>query len=219
MRVLVFGDSITQGYWDTDGGWVDRIRKHFDSLQVADLQNNDEPTIFNLGISADNSQNILQRIEAETVARTRHGNLPVIIIQIGVNDSSTDNQTIDESVRISIEDYELNLREIIKKAQPVSSKIIFVGLSACDEARTTPVSWGDFHYTNEALKSYEDVMKAIAEEHKLPFIPIFDEFKKAIDSGEDFLPDGLHPNNDGHKFIAEQVTSKLQELLTKRNSV
>lgn len=213
MRVLVFGDSITQGYWDTDGGWVDRIRKYFDEIQVTDLQNKDEPTIFNLGISADNSQNILQRIEAETVARTRHGNLPVIIIQIGVNDSSTDNQTIDESVRISIEDYELNLREIIKKAQPISSNIVLVGLSACDEARTTPVSWGDYHYTNTAIKSYEDVMKSIAAEHKLPFIPVFDEFKKAIDEGKDFLPDGLHPNNEGHQFIADIVRPKFEELL------
>jgi hypothetical protein len=73
MRVLVFGDSITQGYWDTDGGWVDRIRRHFDTIQATDLQDNDEPTIFNLGISADNSRNILERIETETISRTRHG--------------------------------------------------------------------------------------------------------------------------------------------------
>jgi lysophospholipase L1-like esterase len=213
MRVLVFGDSITQGYWDTDGGWVDRIRKHFDTIQATDLQGNDEPTIFNLGISADNSQNILERIETETVARTRHGNLPAVVIQIGVNDSSTDNQPIDESVRVSIQDYESNLREIIKKVQPISSKIIFVGLSACDESRTTPVSWGDYHYTNEAIKRYESVMESISSEHNLPFIPLFDEFKKAVDEGKDFLPDGLHPNNEGHQFIADTVRPKLEELL------
>lgn len=213
MRVLVFGDSITQGYWDIDGGWVDRIRKHFDTIQFTDLQNNDEPTIFNLGISADNSRNILERIEAETLARTRHGNLPVIIVQIGVNDSSTDNQTIDNSVRISIEDYESNLREIIKRVRPISSRIIFVGLSACDEEKTTPVSWGDFHYTNEAIKRYESVMGVVAKEHDIPFIPVFEEFKKAIDEGKDFLPDGLHPNNEGHQFIADTVRPKLEELL------
>ncbi len=213
MRVLVFGDSITQGYWDTDGGWVDRIRKYFDSLQITDLQGNDEPTIFNLGISADNSRNILDRIEAETVARTWHNNLPVIIIQIGVNDSSSDNKEINESVRVSIRDYESNLRAIIKKVQPISSKIIFVGLSACNESKTTPVAWGEYHYTNKAIKDYENVMKLVAKEHNLPFIPIFDEFKRAIDGGEDFLPDGLHPNNAGHQFIAGIVRPKLEELL------
>lgn len=30
MRVLVFGDSITQGFWDTEGGWVERLRKYYD---------------------------------------------------------------------------------------------------------------------------------------------------------------------------------------------
>lgn len=213
MRVLVFGCSITQGYWDTDGGWVERLRSHFDRLQVVDLQGNDEPAIFNLGISGDNSRNILDRIEAETVARTWHNNLPVIIIQIGVNDSSSDNKEINESIRVSIRDYESNLRAIIKKVQPISSKIIFVGLSACDELRTTPVAWGEDHYTNKAIKDYENVMKLVAKEHNLPFIPIFDEFKRAIDGGEDFLPDGLHPNNAGHQFIAGIVRPKLEELL------
>ncbi|TXG76135.1 hypothetical protein E6P97_04120 [Patescibacteria group bacterium] len=214
LRVLVFGDSITQGYWDTDGGWVNRIRNHFDSIQVTDLQDNDEPTIFNLGISADNSQNILERIEDETIARTRHGNLPAVIIQIGVNDSSTDNQTPENSVGISIEDYESNLKEIIGKLQPISSKIIFVGLSACDESKTTPVSWGDYHYTNDAIKRYETVMSTVAEQHKISFIPLFDQFKKAIDDGADYLPDGLHPNNKGHQFIADIVRLKLEEFLS-----
>jgi len=213
MRVLVFGDSITQGYWDTDGGWVDRIRKHYDTLQASDLDGRDEPTIFNLGISADNSKNILERIETETTARTRHGNLPIIIVQIGVNDSSKDSQPEDESVRIPIEEYGNNLREIIKIAQPITSKIIFIGLSACDEPRTTPVSWGDYHYTNKSIKEYEEKMKVVADEHSIPFLSVFDDFLKALQDGKDFLPDGLHPNNEGHQFIAELLKPKLEELL------
>jgi len=209
MRVLVFGDSITQGYWDTEGGWVERLRKHYDTLQASDLEGRDEPTIFNLGISADNSSNVLGRIEAETTARTRHGNLPMIIIQIGVNDSSTDNQAVDKSVRVSIEDYENNLRKIVELVKPLSSKIIFVGLSACDEQRTTPVSWGDFHYTNESIKSYEDKMKDIAAEYGVLFIPVFDSFLEQLNDGSDYLTDGLHPNNKGHSFIFNLVHPEL----------
>lgn len=84
MRVLVFGDSITRGYWDTNGGWVERIRKHYDLLQASNLEGRDEPTIFNLGIGTDNSKNILARIESETIARTSHGDLPVVGVQIGL---------------------------------------------------------------------------------------------------------------------------------------
>jgi lysophospholipase L1-like esterase len=213
MRVLVFGDSITQGYWDTDGGWVEKIRKHYDTLQASDLDGRDEPTVFNLGISADNSKNVLDRIESETIARTRHGNLPVIVIQIGVNDSSTDELPEGESVSLPIEKYEQNLKMIIDKVKPISSKIIFVGLSACDETKTTPVSWGSFHYTNEAIKNYENKIKEIAEESSVAFIPVFDRFKAEIDKGVDLLPDGLHPNNDGHTFMAELILGELDSLL------
>lgn len=214
MRVLVFGDSITQGYWDTEGGWVERIRKHYDEIQITDLDGRDEPTFFNLGISADNSANILARIEAETVARTRHGNLPVIIVQIGVNDSSKDLSGKDESVSLSIDEYEKNLYNIIKVALPISSKVIFVGLSACDESRTTPVAWGDFHYTNKAIKQYEDTMKRVAREQGIPFIAIFDDFIEQLNNGKDFFPDGLHPNNDGHKFISKLILNELDGLLS-----
>lgn len=213
MRVLVFGDSITQGYWDTDGGWVERLRKHHDTIQASDLQKNDEPSIFNLGISADNSKDILNRIESETSARTRGGNKPVVIIQIGVNDSSMDEEDEDKSVRVSIEDYGNNLRQIIQKIKPVSSKLILVGLSACDETKTTPVSWGNYHYTNASIKRYEDRMKDIAEELSTPFIPVFDDFKRELDNGKDYLPDGLHPNNEGHQFMYETIKSRLGNML------
>ncbi len=213
MRVIVFGDSITQGYWGTDGGWVERIRKHYDSLQASDLEGRDEPTIFNLGISADNSTNILERIESETIVRTRHGNLPIVIVQIGVNDSSSESLPSDETVSLTIEKYEQNLKSIIEKAKPLSSKIIFVGLSACDETRTTPVTWGAFHYTNEAIKNYENKMKDVAAEYNCEFIPVFEAFIEELNNGKDFLPDGLHPNNEGHAFMHEIIMKELVPLL------
>lgn len=70
MRVLVFGASITQGYWDTQGGWVQRLRTHYDKKQIADLTK-DNPSVFNLGVSADTTKDILERFEAETKARSR----------------------------------------------------------------------------------------------------------------------------------------------------
>jgi lysophospholipase L1-like esterase len=49
VRVLVFGDSIAQGFWDSEGGWVERLRKHYNSLALEDLKSNQQPEIFNLG--------------------------------------------------------------------------------------------------------------------------------------------------------------------------
>ena len=211
MRVLVFGDSITQGFWDIEGGWVDRLRKYYDSQQILDLEGKAEPTIFNLGISADNSQNVLDRIEQEVNARTRFTPdiKPIVIIQIGANDSCVHNG----EPQIAIDQYRENLRAIYNKVKVLTSKIIFIGLSACDESKTTPVFWGEYCYTNKAIKMYEDCMSEAAKELKLDFISIFERFKAELDNGNNLLPDGLHPNDQGHKLIYEIVKPKLLELL------
>jgi lysophospholipase L1-like esterase len=213
MRVLVFGDSITQGYWDTDGGWVERLRRHYDELQVTDLAGRDEPSVFNLGISADNSGNVLGRMETETLARTRHHRPPIIIVQIGVNDSSTDSLSGDDTVSLPIEQYQQNLQGIIEKSQLIGSKLIFVGLSSCDQSMSDPVAWGDFHYTNAAIKAYENIMKMVAHAHDISFIPVFDAFKAEFEKGRQVFADGLHPSNEGHEVIYDIILPLLVPLL------
>lgn len=203
MRVLVFGDSITQGYWDTEGGWVDKLRKYYSKLQVQDFSK-DQPTVFNLGITADDSRHILTRAKAETGARTGYGTQPICIIQIGVNDSCTE-PTLN---RVPLEEYKSNLEKLIALLVPITHKVIFVGMAACDETRTTPVSWGEYYYTNKHIKAYEDQMKAVAKAASIPFVPVFDEFAKAMQNHE-LLADGLHPNNHGHEVIFEIVKPHL----------
>lgn len=213
MRVLVFGDSITQGYWAIEHGWVDRLRLHYDSKQIKDLNGRDEPTFFNLGISADNSGNILKRIVAEITSRSRenHTVKPVVIVQIGVNDSSTG--VAEHSVHVNQENYKENLVKIINNVRDLSSKIIFIGSSACDDKKTNPVSWGDYFYKNKDIKKYETIMAQVAKEQDIYFIAVFDEFKKRLDSGEALLADGLHPSELGHELMYKIIQPQLQELL------
>lgn len=211
MRVFVFGDSITQGYWGTDGGWVNCIRKHYDELQFQDLRGRDEPSIFNLGISADTSADVLARIEFETKVRTRptHQQLPVVIVQIGANDSCV----ASGQVQVPLEAYENNLTAIIEQMKPLSSQLIFVGSSCCDESQTTPVFWGDYVYTNQSIQAYETKMRQVAAAHNIPFIPVFDAFMSKFKQDNSILPDGLHPDNKGHQIIADIVLPQLEELL------
>ena len=86
MRILFFGDSITQGFWSKEGGWVEIIRKYYDGLALDDLKHNKQPEIFNLGVSGDTTKNLLARIESETKARIWPDDPVVIVISIGTND-------------------------------------------------------------------------------------------------------------------------------------
>ena len=211
MRVLVFGDSITQGFWDTEGGWVARLRRHYDRRQLEDLRNRDEPTIFNLGISGGTSGSILARFDNESRARQNREKM-AFIVSTGLNDSYREGQ---HNYNSAPEEYGKNLQEIASKAKAFSDIILFVGLVAPDEKLTMPVFWRDIYYSDERVKIFEDVMKKIAAENGIYFAPIFEEFKKHLDENDNLLADGLHPNNDGHEFILQLVRPELDKLLQK----
>lgn len=207
MRVLVFGASITQGYWDTEGGWVDRVRKYYDTLQIQDFSVS-QPSVFNLGISADTSTDVLNRFDAEVHARSFKSKEVAVVLAIGTNNA------VREADRFwsTPEKYRADLEALIAKASKFTKKIMFVGLPSCDETRTMPVAWGDFTYTNERLWLMEQTMREVCRAHDLPHVPIFETFQ-AEHAKQNLLRDGLHPNNAGHELIANLVRPELDGLL------
>jgi lysophospholipase L1-like esterase len=208
MNVVFFGDSITQGYWGIEHGWVDRVRKYYSELLFA---KDEYHGIYNLGIDGDVVEDIQKRIKTELEARIRpnHKIMPVVAIQIGVNDD-TDKEV---DLKSEISKYKDRLNATIREIEGLNSEILLVGYPSCDEEKTTPVSWGPHYYTNEKAKAYETAMAEVAKEAGAIFVPVFDEFKKHIDAGEDLLADGLHPNDAGHEVIYNIVMPKLQEIL------
>lgn len=205
MRILFFGDSITQGFWARDAGWVELLRRHFDRKALEDLQHRDQPTIFNLGISGDTTDDLLSRIENETKARIWQDQPVIVAIAIGTNDDVF----VSHNPNASAESYKLNLQNIIDKIKPIAQSIILIGSTACDEKLTDPVPWANISYTNRELEHAERVIREVAEINNITFIPMFSEFKAALDAGDDLLEDGLHPNDNGHKFIADKILISL----------
>ena len=209
MRVLVFGTSITQGFWDTEGGWVARLRKHYDSQQVKDFSK-DFPTIFNLGVSADETADILKRFETETQARAREE--MAIIFDMGLNDSAI----AFGKERCSPDQYKKQVDQLITKAKKYTTKIMFVGLTPCNQKLTDPVPkhWHEnLSYTRERISMFEKVLQEACAKHQLPHVALLETLQAKVDSGENLLADGLHPNNEGHELIYQLVRPRLEELL------
>ena len=207
-QVYFFGDSITQGFWDTEGGWVERLRKHYDGLALKDLKHNKQPEIFNLGVSGDTTRNLLARIEAETKIRKWPGDPQIAVVAIGTNDDLFQNgkQWVEPP------EFRANIQKIIDVLKPLVEGILFVGNVAVDEKLTTPVFWDNIHYTNDELKKYEDIIREVTKAQNISFVPVFDKFK-AEQAKRNLLADGLHPNDSGHKLIASLVQPELEKLL------
>ena len=68
MILFIFGDSITQGYWDDKGGWADRVKA---SVLAKDIANGFSTYhgVHNLGIDGNTTRQVIDRFEHETQAR------------------------------------------------------------------------------------------------------------------------------------------------------
>jgi lysophospholipase L1-like esterase len=205
MRVLVFGASSAQGYWDSQGGWADRLKHYYDEIQIEDLSQ-DIPHVMNLGISNDSTSEVLKRLGPECKARMNDKGV-AIIIQVGSNNAAE----IGGRLRSSPEKYQIDLETIIKKSEEFTYKILVVGFPAVDETKTNPISWADIYYRNENIAEFENAAAEVCDKLDVPFVPLHDHFLNSKDKLN--AQDGLHPNDAGHKFIFALVQPELDKLL------
>ncbi len=201
---FIFGDSITQGFWDSKGGWPTRLKQYFDDMMAKAPGFPDHGfyyMVFPLGITDDTTQNILERFEFETEKRIVWPTTEeIFIFSIGSNDSAT----------ISKEEFERNLREIIKRARRFSDKISFLELQPVNEDLTQPVAWDEKHFlTNEKTLEFNKILLKVMGEEKVSVIKYFDEWMTM--DYKKFLADGVHPNDAGHEDLFRRVRDFIKE--------
>lgn len=207
MRIFVFGDSITQGLYDTSGGWVARIastlhQKSLDNKLHGDGKSNFK--VYNLGVSGDSTEGVLARIKQEVEARRIYEDDDLIILAIGINDSVLKE---DNTVLMDIYEFQNSYEKLIKEAQKLTSHVYSLGLTAVDENLTSPWPYSSTgkQYRNNRINLFEDSIKQSTERLTLPFIPIHDQFLAQLGARQTLLADGLHPNEAGHDLIANVV--------------
>lgn len=203
-QILVFGASTTYGAWDKEGGWVQRLRKYLDERNLSDP--NFYCMLYNLGVSGNTTEDLLERFEFETKQRLGDEAETIFIFAIGINDSQFVHSK--NSLRTSRQEFRGNIQKLMDLAKKYSSKTVFVGPFPADEAKTIPVSWNkDKSYKNEYIKEYEEIIKSVCAENKIDFIEVFDKWMKM--DYKKLLEDGLHPNSEGHEKIFETVKDYL----------
>lgn len=203
-QILIFGDSITYGAWDSEGGWVQRLRKDIDKKNIS--EKDFYCLVYNLGISGDIETDLLERLDFETKMRLDDDEETIIVFAIGINDSQFLNT--EKRKRTQSQNFKSNIEQLITKAKRFSSKIIFIGLNPVDEEKTVPVWWNKkISYKNDDIKENDSIIKKICKENKVYFIELFDNFSKQ--DYKKYLHDGLHPNSQGHERIYELVKDLL----------
>lgn len=141
--------------------------------------------LINAGISGDTTAGGRARLDWILRQRPR-----VLVVQLGANDGLRG--TPISSIRE-------NLRAILEGARKASTEVLLLGMRL-------PPNYGEPYTTD-----FEKVYKELAQEFAVTWIPFFMEGVAGVDDLN--LPDGIHPTEEGHQRLAQNVESKLREIL------
>ncbi|CAN5410999.1 SGNH/GDSL hydrolase family protein [soil metagenome] len=210
MRIIFFGDSITQGFFDNRGGWVARIASKYHGEALKNL-NGDWLEVFNLGVSGDTIDNVLDRVKDETDKRRRKNDQMIVVIAVGINDSLLINNRVFKDEYKFQEQYE----KLVDIVTQISDKCMFIGLSAVDEKLVNPYGSSSTgkQYLNNRINLFEDCIKQACEIKHVPFVPVHDMFIGQLGEKHALLADGLHPDEAGHSLLYEIILPELEALV------
>lgn len=138
--------------------------------------------IINGGISGSTSASAMKRLDWYIRARP-----DIMILALGANDGLRGVKT-EETLK--------NLDAVIVKAKGQGIKVILGGM------RMPP------NYGKEYTEKFNAIFPALAKKHDLIFIPFILEGVAANPKLN--LPDGIHPNPEGHKVMAKNVKKYLE---------
>ncbi|GHU09312.1 peptidase [Alphaproteobacteria bacterium] len=210
MNIVFFGSSITLGAWDAEGGWVTRLRRHFDEgfIKGGDYS---QPyiDIYNLGIDADHAERILARLDAELSTKRVERRSDIVVFEIGINDTHLKHGEYTSMP----EKFAGDIKKISDIAKRYVDNVVFLNILPCDEKLVNPVLWDDeVFYTNERIEIFNKVLEGFCSDNNVGLVdvhtPFLQEYKKTK-----LLADGLHPNSEGHKLIADVVLEKLKRMI------
>ena len=199
MVIVFYGE-----YDGVLGGYVEILKRYCHT----EFYNNNanEVNCFNLGIGGETTEGLMKRFEIETKARfSPDENL--IFFFYGANDLA-----LSEGKEIvSLTDFEQNLSQVISQAKRFATEIYVISILPISK-KVDGIKIPDRKFrTTQKIELYNQKLKELALQNQIEFIDIFSRFNS---TKEEFLSkDGIHPNEKGYQFIANQIKPIVEKYL------
>ena len=204
MRLLFQGDSITdagrdrRNYHHMGNGYpkyaVELIRQKFPDSEIE---------FINLGISGNRTDQLFDRLYPDAVALEPD----VISILIGINDIW--HRHGKELIETTNEQIAANYRAILTRLKKqTNAKIMILSpylLDVDDKPRM-----------REGLKTVLPMIRKIADEYADVYVPLDELFEEALKTQPEprfYSGDGVHPKENGARFIGEHYAKAIEKLL------
>jgi len=141
--------------------------------------------VINAGVSGDTTAGGVRRIDWALEPQVR-----IVILELGANDILR-GQSVDAMKQ--------NLAKIIERIQARGAKVLLAGMEA-------PTNSGI-----EYRKPVHEAFESLATSHHIDFLPFLLAGVAGIESLNQ--RDGIHPNEEGTKIVAENVFQALRPML------
>jgi len=197
LRICFVGDSITNGYGDSDyRGWPSY-------LSTASLGAGADITAYNLGVRSDTSTMVRARWRAEAEARLPAEMDCALVFSFGINDCAR----IDGQRRVDPAQSMENAEAILSEAK-AWLPAIFIGPTPVDGRRDTPqfLPGMKLEIRNDLIADMNGRLETLCGDLAVPFVDLIngldrlENWHSAMAAG-----DGVHPTAEGYALIAQLI--------------
>jgi lysophospholipase L1-like esterase len=183
VSIVCLGDSVTGVYYHTGGKAA-----YPEMLEVAlrRVYPRARISVVNAGISGNTTKDGLNRLDRDVLARRPN----VVTISFGLNDL----------VRVSPEDFDKNLSELVTRCRAAGSRVVLCTPNAVVDTPARPIA---------KLTDYCERIRQAAARNDVPVCDQFaaGESRRRMNAADWRLSmsDEIHPNTTGHKWMAEEL--------------
>ena len=221
FTVVAFGTSTTARRPGVENVYADLLRKELSDKGVL-------ARVVNQGVPGNRTTDAVLRFETDVRAYQPD----VVIMLFGINDSAVDVWKNATEPRVSLKEYRENLTKMVRilkadGAMPILAtpqpmhwtkklKGLYAGPPHHDRS---PYDAADPLGFNSTLVEYVQAVREIAEREEVTLVDLHRQFMEyhRIEGQDlsDLLLDGMHPNDKGHRMVADALLPIVQNRVTR----
>lgn len=210
LTIVAFGNSVTAPRKTVKQVFAQRLPELLAQKGIA-------ATIINSGVPGSHSgkledndahraKHALERLQAQVLDHKPN----LVIVDFGINDAAIDARK--NAPRIPLEVFRKNMEYMVTQMQTNGSKVLLMTPNALNRGKD---------YSDRLLK-YAEVVRELSKTYKTGLV---DNLEKFYDYGrknglllDSLLLDGMHPNDVGHKLMAETIVKEIEAMYQKELS-
>jgi len=196
LVIAALGDSVTVGPKAVRGRRPAPSFVQILGTQLGELA-------VNAGVPSDTSTRMLARLDKDVLARRPR----VVLIMAGLNDAAwvDPGPKARTEPRVPEAEYEKNLTAMVERVRKAKATPVLLTPNPMTRAyRYQNMPFYQENDINDGLVPYVDAVRRVARVTGACLVDIFADWHHQGEHRK-WIPDGLHPNAEGHRRIAAKV--------------